>query len=32
MLSVFEYGLVLWCDAFVVIVLSVEQGRTKGEG
>ena len=39
MLNVFDliywFVLVLWCDAFVVIVLSDElmnQGRTKGEG
>ena len=36
MLSVFDsikwFVLVLWCDAFVVIGLSDEPRRTKGEG
>ena len=33
MFSVFEwFVLVLWCDAFVLIVCLMNQGRTKGEG
>ena len=33
MLSVFEwFVIVLWCDTFVLIVLSKNQDRTKGEG
>ena len=33
MLSVFEwFVLVLWCDAFVLIVLSDESGRNQGRG
>ena len=33
MFSVFEwFVLVLWCDAFVVIVLSDEPGQNEGRG